>query len=358
MNFYFLCATQSSNLGDLLINKMLIDELCKYGNVYIDCYNIPSAFKDYILENKKTIDIYKIFKFSLKKGNIIRFSIFLKKQNIKYFTQSPGPLGKLSKNYAIYFKLISYILKIKRIKYFLIGNCYYKSIANNEKISINYADAYYVRSMSSLRFLSNKHIKNVHYIPDLAFLYRSQAIITNDEKIATFCFRNVHLKYDCFIRWLKDTITILQTKGFCVEFIYQVHKDSDFYYKMINDLREYKNIIFHEEILWYNNINYYSGKSLIISNRLHSLLLGTIHNAIPIAFCDDSMEALKIKDIYYSIFHDFSTKLFISINSTVGNMDAILDNVNSIKEHISQIADYNYSLCCNIIREMFNSAFD
>ena len=37
-NFYFLCITQPSNLGDLIINKMLVDELCRYGKVYVDAY--------------------------------------------------------------------------------------------------------------------------------------------------------------------------------------------------------------------------------------------------------------------------------------------------------------------------------
>ncbi|WP_373941208.1 hypothetical protein OEG92_15795 [Polaribacter sejongensis] len=36
MKIYFLVATQHDNLGDLLINKMLINEISKYGTVYVD----------------------------------------------------------------------------------------------------------------------------------------------------------------------------------------------------------------------------------------------------------------------------------------------------------------------------------
>ena len=352
MNFYFLCATQPSNMGDLLINKMLIEELCKYGYVYIDCYNIPIAFKRYILENDKTIDIYETERFSIKKGNIIKFCHFLKKNDIKCFTQSPGPLGKLSRNYALYFKIISYILKFFKIKYCLIGNCCSKAIAFKEGISINNADAYYIRSKSSLEHLMHHNIKNVHYIPDLAFLYRCKALITQDSKIVTLCFREIKADYNLFIEWLKHVVSLLTTNGYRIELVYQVYKDKDFTYKIQHELsKEFKNIILVKNILWYDNINYYSGKTIIISNRLHSLLLGAIHNAIPLAYSDNTTEFLKIKDVYNSIFNNFSSELFISMNSW-SKLQNIINNYKSIKNHISEVSDYNSLLCHETIKEI------
>ena len=352
MNFYFLCATQATNLGDLVINKMLIDELCKYGYVYVDCYNIPLQFKKYILENSNVIDVYNTTGFSIKKGNIFKFCLFLKKANIKCFTQSPGPLGRLSRRYSLYFKVISYILKCFKIRYYLIGNCCSAAIASNERLSINYANAYYLRSKSSLKYLINCQIKNVAYIPDLAFLYRDKAIISQENKIATLCFREVKSDYNSFIEWLKQIISLLKIRGYNIEFIYQVYKDKDFTYKIQEDIsKRFKNISLAENITWYDNLCYYSGKTIIISNRLHSLLLGAIHNAIPIAFCDNSPEFLKIKDVYDSIFSDYSSNLFISKNS-YSNLKYIINNSKVVQEHIIRMADHNALLCHDTIKEI------
>ncbi|HIZ87537.1 MAG TPA: polysaccharide pyruvyl transferase family protein [Candidatus Coprenecus pullistercoris] len=352
MNAYFLCATQSSNLGDLLINKMLIDELCKYGFVFVDCYNIPLEFKKYILENNNAVDVYNAKGFSIKKGNIAKFNFFLKENDIQCFTQSPGPLGKLSRKYSIYFKLISLILKFHKIKYFLIGNCCSRAIALKEKISIDYANAYYLRSKSSQKYLLSYHIKNVNYIPDIAFLYRNKAIISKKNKIAALCFREIKSDYNSFIKWLQQIVSLLKAYDYQIELIYQVATDKDFTYKVHEDIsKRFKDISLKNNIIWYDNINYYSGKAMIISNRLHSLLLGAIHNAIPIALCDNSPETLKINDVYNSVFPDKSSYLQISINS-YSNLHHIIKNYESMEEYVACIADNNSSLCHNMINEI------
>lgn len=354
MNFYFLCATQPYNVGDLLINKMLIDELCKYGTVYVDCYNIPDTFKCYILENNNAIDVYKMSGFSVKNGDIISFCFFLLRNNIKYFTQSPGPLGKLSKSYSLYFKLISCLLKSIKIKYCLIGNCCSNSLALNEKISIRNADIYLVRSGSSLRYLSKCGIKNVHYIPDLAFLYREKALIMDSHKVVTFCFREIYSNYDSFVEWLKRIIRLLHDRGYRIEFIYQVAKDKSFLIKIKNDLSDMPDISFIEDIIWYDNIQYYSGKSIIISNRLHSLLLGVIHNAVPLALCYNDARDAKIVDVYNSVFKDLSTELIVSEDS-VDKIEKILSNIDCVKDKIVKIADCNSKMCHHIINKLCHS---
>lgn len=357
MNFYYLCATQSSNVGDLLINKMLIDELCKYGNVYIDCYNIPNIFKQYILENERAIDIYETNGFSLKKGNIIKFYQFAQKTNITFFTQSPGPLGKLSKAYSLYFKLISKILKLLKIKYYLIGNCCSKSKAAHEKISINNADNYLVRSNSSVQYLLSLGIKNVQYIPDLAFLYRENAQISDNQKVVTMSFREVNIDYSLFIKWLKQVLFLLRNSGFHVEFIYQVHKDKEFATKLKSDLCKESNISFIDEIIWFNKINYYSGKAIVISNRLHSLLLGALHNAVPLALCDENIELAKITDVYNTSFKNLSDDFLISINST-NKIEKILNNLTYYTEHLSKAVDYNSELCHKKIKQLYDNCIN
>lgn len=67
MNSYFICATQPTNLGDLVINKMLVDELCRYGKVFVDAYGLPEEFTKYLFENKNAVDVYDTYHLSVKK---------------------------------------------------------------------------------------------------------------------------------------------------------------------------------------------------------------------------------------------------------------------------------------------------
>ena len=86
MNSYFICATQPSNLGDLIINKMLIDELCRYGNVYVDAYGIPAEFKSIILRNNNAIDVDGYLNITVKRfgiTNVLRLIKLDKLNSIK-----------------------------------------------------------------------------------------------------------------------------------------------------------------------------------------------------------------------------------------------------------------------------------
>ena len=66
MNTIFICDCQYENLGDLIINKLLVDEFAKYGTVYIDTYNVPENFKAPLLEGQNLIDLYSNYRITLK----------------------------------------------------------------------------------------------------------------------------------------------------------------------------------------------------------------------------------------------------------------------------------------------------
>lgn len=68
MNIFFICASRYDNLGDLIINKLLIDELCTYGTVYVDTYHVPFHFVNYLLSNSNAVDAYSEFYVSAKKA--------------------------------------------------------------------------------------------------------------------------------------------------------------------------------------------------------------------------------------------------------------------------------------------------
>ena len=94
VNTYFICATQPDNLGDLIINKMLIDELSIYGYVYLDAWGIPDEFKLPLLENENVIDVSN-FIFTVKRRSLrylFLYIFFLKRKNVKLISRSSGPL--------------------------------------------------------------------------------------------------------------------------------------------------------------------------------------------------------------------------------------------------------------------------
>ena len=50
MKIYYYVYTRKGNLGDLLITKFQIEELAKYAEVFVDCYGMPSDFRNVIFD--------------------------------------------------------------------------------------------------------------------------------------------------------------------------------------------------------------------------------------------------------------------------------------------------------------------
>jgi hypothetical protein len=130
--------TQPTNVGDLVINKMMINELSKYGRVFVDCYNAPDNFRRELLSNSNNlVDVYREYGISLKKLDLLRFYRLIKKENVDLFVTSPGPIGggrssnKL-RSYAL--KLINKTIKFAGIKHYSIGNCCSGAIRLHQKI--------------------------------------------------------------------------------------------------------------------------------------------------------------------------------------------------------------------------------
>ena len=72
----YIVATQYDNVGDLLINKCLIDELSLHGKVYLDTKNVPKEFKNELLKNTKNVDeLFNISQYSFK-GSSFSANVF------------------------------------------------------------------------------------------------------------------------------------------------------------------------------------------------------------------------------------------------------------------------------------------
>ena len=355
MNSYFLCVTQPSNVGDLLINRMLVEELSRYGKVYVDCYNIPDTFKRILIsDSNNIIDVSNVFKFSLKKGSFLKFSRFVKTHNIQLYTQSPGPLNRISKLPSrICFKIIRKILISLNVPFIRIGNCCSSAIINNTNVIESQSVIYYVRSLQGVSFLQQFRKTDIHYIPDLAFLYKRH-VRTNytKKKIAVMSFRQVCKNLDAFELWVTKSVSLLQANDYNVIFYYQVEKDKNFMRYLYNRLGN-KNIELKQKILWYDNFSFYEDKSIVISNRLHCLLLGAVYNAVPLACMYEENELRKITDVLESSIGNESKKYITDIYSDDRLID-IIDNVYVYRKKVSDIVDTNFKICQETVKNIIN----
>ena len=354
MNSYFLCATQPTNVGDLIINKMLIEEVSKYGKVYVDCCNLPSEFTNVLLcDNSNLINVYDIFHISLKRLDIIRCKNLMKKENVSLFTSSPGPIKsvKLTDLRDVAMFLIHRLVKSAGVKLFSIGNCCsgIGAIEQNKKFDKS-IEHYFLRSFQSVSFMKNAGI-NASYIPDLAFLYARKADRRRDnqrKKIA-FCFREI-AQSTLLLEWCKDTAMKFIKIGYQIVIIHQVQKDS-IICKKIYDFINDENVTLVDEGLWYHNLNFYNDVEVVFSNRLHSLLIGGIYGAIPYAIMSDDRETKKISDVFKSSFFGGHDRFMSKVESQV-DVDEILATIPQLRNEFDTIVEKNCNQCSDIIKEL------
>lgn len=352
MNSYFLCVTQPTNAGDLLINRMLIEELSIYGKVYVDCYNCPEYFTSILIGcSENIVDVYKTFGFSLKRGAFINFFIFLRNHNIKLYTQSPGPLNKIRSFPLMFsFKIIRGILCLLKVPFIRIGNCC--SAAMNTGINVLESNSveYYVRSKKGVNFLNQFREEGIHYIPDLAFLYKRHVNDCKKNKIALMSFRQVTKNLDEFVTWVKNCVCILQNNGYDVLFYHQVKTDKSFMQYLYDKLRDDK-IQLRSEILWYDDFSFYANKSIVVSNRLHCLLMGVVYNVIPLAYVDEEKRVQKIKEVFESSMLNNANNYIADVTSNK-KLEDIISNITFHQMIIGDVVEENFKVCSKTIKTL------
>lgn len=350
MNSYFLCVTQPSNAGDLLINRMLIEELSLYGKVYVDCYNCPKDFRVPLLGNtENVVDVNNEYDFTLKRGAFFSFSKLLEQNEIGLYTQSPGPLNKHSKwSLRISFSIIRTILSALHIPFVRIGCCCSTAISTHTNVIESRKVQYYVRSRIGVEFLKNYRNYGINYIPDLAFLYHYKVKFTSKRKMAVISFREVTDCYEQFLKWLKDSISILIASEYKIIFYYQVKSDEAFMRKLFYQFNS-DTITYRKHILWYDEFDFYADKTIVISNRLHCLLMGAVYNAIPFAYDDNGLSVRKISDVFVSVMGGNASNFLAQIDDH-NKLLNLLGNTSKYQRVISNNVDENAQLCRSTIK--------
>ena len=349
MNTYFLCATQPTNVGDLVINKMLIDELCHYGEVHVDCSSdLSDDFRRPLLQDPNSYDLLAEEGFSVKKAsvkNVFLFLKFIKQKRINLITISPGPMGTYGKKVRLGLILINVAARMSGAKVLYYGKCVSRCISTNKPIKTVFANSIYFRSSESVKYASN-YLHNVHYIPDLAFLLYPYKYYSKSRTV--IIDYRPSMENDSTIEDLSKIINIFLGNGFKVEFYYQVKGDKQFVNKIFRQLYR-AGVSIRENLVWYNDLDYYEDKAFVVSNRLHSLLFGAIYGAIPIARISIDPMVMKIKHVFEdSLPQIFSQNIFSGCDP---HINYLIENEDMLRNEVLSAVERNCDKCKKIIRE-------
>ena len=93
MKIFYSAYTLKNNTGDLLINKLQIEEYARYGEVYVDCYGMPEYFQKIIFQsgNQNVKNFESIYNAHYRSWKMFKIIQKLKHDGFTHFTKSPGP---------------------------------------------------------------------------------------------------------------------------------------------------------------------------------------------------------------------------------------------------------------------------
>jgi len=313
MKIFFSAYTCKGNTGDVLINKIQIEEYARYGEVYVDCTGMPENFYNIIFDTNNTNikDFVKTYGINYRSKNMLQALRLMQKEGFTHFTKSPGPYAYVK------FPFKKFLLRlIGAYGYWMAHKMGMKVIAlgidlnySNEPIWLQRLNNQYfsiynilgIRSKNNVAQLS-RSLTNVQYVPDMAFLYPLPSIppINKNRKRIALSFRKV----DDIVKLtgiLNNICEFFTEKDYGVEIVYQVEEDMAFCKELSQVLQKYK-VHFRPQIINYYQLDIYSQYAFVFSNRLHVGLMAAIYGAIPYAIISHHSKEQKLCYIFESVF--------------------------------------------------------
>lgn len=289
---YFSVNTQFENLGDALINKMLIVGVAAYSEVVVDVGRCPASFVESLglLNPPERIKTQRGF-FKLFMSVI---TSRLKKKNVFYFL-NPGGLGrKLSwkgRLAAVIYNMFLSLYKIIGVNVCHVGMSFSKmepldkSLAKFRSKQCAY---YYPRDSVSFNYVKSENFNVSGQMPDLAFFLQTEEKTNKPRSKIVFSFR-VDSEYSDEYAYIVDMIDCIIRKFSSHEIVFlsQVARDdafAQFVYQKFSNKYEKNNItvVLNNKSI-FENIQVFSETDFVVSNRLHVLLLGASVKAVPYA---------------------------------------------------------------------------
>lgn len=364
MKIFYSAYTCKGNIGDLLINKYQIEEYSKYGDVYVDLSGMPDSFRDVIIDNKNTHvhDFVKTYRLTYRGKNMFRVLWLLRREGFTHFTKSPGPYAVLTLPLKVFLKRLLgafgyWFARKLGMKVFALGvdvnfeNCSFLL----KKLNVRYFKVYNllgVRSKFNENVLLKKNINSAVYCPDMAFLCSDFKKFNNNirKKIA-LSFRKVE-NVSNLLLILKSTCSYFKELGYDIEVLYQVEEDKNFCKELSESLAEYS-VVYIDNMLTFEKLKEYEKYDYVFSNRLHVLLMGVMHGAIPFAIVSRDRKEKKIIDMWNNVF---DSHYYMYLDESPDKIKSFLaEDLNKLKENVYNKALVQNTLCKVQIEKVFEN---
>lgn len=346
--FIYPSRIKTSNLGDILINVLLIRELSKLGNVYLDGA-FDKSIQELILTNNpfasNIITVTGIKSFEGKP--VVRWiNLFKTIKNVSFVLDPPGayiegysPLKAKLKYHK--YKMRAIILKsLFNIKMLRLGVSLGPFSDNFYHLQKKLSEVYYsiaVRDSLNFADLKGRNFSNISLIDDLAFLYNKIdfKFLTdnkldkskNTQPLIVISLRGDieghKLNIEYFNSLAERVISILKVNpNYQLKLAYQVQEDLEVLEALKVKLDEH-NIaaeLLKEQLTLGQAIHLYASANYVITNRLHVALFAILNDTIPL-ITTDIKKHKKIVNIFKDldleeILIDFNSKETFTIDET------------------------------------------
>jgi len=366
--FYYSGFTQFENTGDLLINKTLIELLCDKGTLFIDDSRMPVAYREELLQNisdlVKTSELPKK-NFSRRILKELIKNVYSRGNNI-YILDNPGHhisiLNKPNLNlYKNNFKMYLFkVLGAKRLKIGVTLGPFSESVSVFFSKQSKLYKAILVRDIKSFELANTYKFKNVSLIPDLAWAYNHELfskspIFIKEKKYIVLSFRDnlvgKETDFNYFEGIISNVSSILKNNlDYKIIFSYQVTYDKrscSYFYNLYKDNYD---VEFIDRSLSINEaLSLYSNAEMVISNRLHVLLLAIKVKTLPLAITQVDKHHKLV-----SMFYDEQLyECVLDINLEGFSFSRLINNKNEILMKLENITKNNIELIKDGVNNIF-----
>jgi polysaccharide pyruvyl transferase WcaK-like protein len=315
---------KKNNLGDVLINTLLIRELSKFSIILLD--GEPSFNFDLLTKDNpfgKNIHVVK-GPYFLQGMPVLRWFLLIRHiKKINFAYDPPGAYGINNKGsilkkvlkFSKYFLRATILnsLNIKVVRFGISLDCTSTFALKTEKIL---SKKYYfigIRDDKNYNFLKVQNFKNIHLVEDLAYLYQNEKIISTTEQLIDLPKKYVVVSlrgaisgdkidkvyFDFVYKALMVFIKKNQIQS--IVLTYQVSEDLEIIKEISRLLPTHINHKLIENQLDLKTASYvYRNSEFVITNRLHVALLSLLNDKISFVLTD-IINHPKICNIYRNL---------------------------------------------------------
>lgn len=326
-SFFFSVNTQFENLGDALINRELILEASKFGEVKVDVSRCPESFVETLglspntLVHSKKIEVFRGIIYLILKVIVSR----VKGRDVFYFL-NPGGLGRPRSNKqrvsAMIYNMLLLFYVLVGVRVCHVGISHEKSGVLDlliSKIRAKLTSHFYVRDQGSFNYLKSNGFDVRGTFPDLAFYLYGRRLEVGEgaQPVVGFSFRldgkNVTSE-ESIKTFILSVFDKYKEKGEYA-FISQVKRDDQPMIKMAEWFYLETGLKASIQCCSGNvdsMVSFYSSCHTVYSNRLHVLLLSGFSGAVPVAVIDFELNK-KVLDLYLDVgMKDFIVNIKLS----------------------------------------------